>query len=59
MGRADGAARHVPAYARALMARYEDEMRALRDGGAAPPGGKRRGPVDELVAWLALMGLLI
>ena len=67
------AAQHVPAYARALMARYDDEMRELRTaaaakaaarGGsaaptAAPRAAAREGPQQEVVAWLALLGLLI
>ena len=66
------AARHVPAYAKALMARYDDEMRPLREAAAArasgepaaPPAPRGQangggGPLEEAVAWLALLGLLI
>ena len=61
---ADGANRHVPKYARALMARYADEMSGLRDkqgeaGDRAQEPQERSGPLQEVVAWLALLGLLI
>ena len=43
---ASRAARHVPPYARALMARYAEQMDALRaaaGGPAAPSGAQARG----------------
>ena len=54
------AARHVPAYASALMRRYEAEMAALRDGaagaaGAAADGEGAGGPLPQLRGWGAAM----
>ena len=61
------AARHVPEYARALMARYDGEMAALREaaravraGGALPTSPSAEfGPLAPLVEWLALLGLIV
>ena len=63
--------RHVPAYARALMARYDGDLAALREAAAAVRAGQAGaapattravaefGPLAGVVEWLALLGLIV